>query len=460
MSTIAAAVPMSFGLWIHMLPLVRLLSTPPDTYVYLPSLPDKLGRPPAFWHTVWTIYRAQRCFVYIALWLFSLCYIVCMRRSARVVARVLCAVFGGMLLLNGVSDLTINVAISVSAGIPRAPWFFPAVAVQALLSVAIGAWMLLPSSRISAQVLFAKVGGRDVHSCPETALAAIIGYGSNLGECDPPALVDFALQTFEPVVLTVASLRQMGSALFASRDELQHARAHWRVGRRHTFALRSGWGWNKERVNPEASSSYVVMASADCYVVHSPEDDAIHKLDALCAWVGRFEAEHGRAPCVWLNSLCVDPSLSEIELLEHMPVYLARSERLLLLASTRGITHLRNAVECYVFRALGGPLSRMDVSIIGMAPVVRRSTQGIDDDVGISREYTSSVVSAFDTFHVMFTSTRGEVLHVRARLLRAVELVNVAYFNMIVRETVARVRAAVASPHMPVDGHSLIRHHH
>lgn len=426
-------------------PFLSITRTPPDEYSNTHVVYDKQRRSPAFWHAIWTTYLALRLFAFCALWLIGMCYIAYVRGSTRVVGHVCCGVFGVMMLLNGMSDVVFNIALSISAGILHAPWFWPPVVAQALVGVMIGIWMLRPTSSVSAQITFARMGGRGVHSGPEAALAAIIGYGSSLGECDPPALVDLAQHAFEPVEVSVTSLRRMGSVLFAPSDELQQARTHWTVRRRHTFSSHGIAGRDKMRVSPEASDQYVVPNVADCYVVHSPKDDASRKFDALCEWVGQFEAEHGRAPVIWLDSLCVDPSFSEVEIFEHMPVYLAQSKRLLLLVTNHGITHLRNAVECYVFRALGGFGSDIEVSIVGASPVrQRRSTSTrTGNDVGGVRAHASSAVSAFDTFHVMYTGTHGETAEMRSRLLYAVELVSVAEINKLVRDTMPSVKATV-----------------
>lgn len=437
-SFIYGSASMTLGMWQHVPALIILLKTPRDEFSNDLSLHDVQARPPAFWHAAWLAHYALRCITYCGV---GLAFIVCVRQSTRVLLRALCVTLGLKMLLQGMTDVLL-MALALSAGRARALWFWPLVSLQALLVMAFGIWLLAPASRITAQVLFARLGSRGLQSKPRTAIAGIIGYGSSTIEREPPSLVAAALQLFRPVELTVEALRGMGATLFASSDNLLRARAHWHVDRwRQTPQEEGTWflSSNKDsRVDKNRVKPSPELLAADCYVVHSPADNAGDKLEALIAWVGWFETEHGRPPRVWLSSLCVDPSLSRLELLEHMPVYLARSKQLLLLAGSHGVTHLWGAMECYVFRALGGHVDDIDVSIVGAPPVPRSL-----DDGNAARVYAGSVVSAFDTFHAMLTSADEEI-EVRSRLQYAIELVTVNNFNIVVREIMPRARASAA----------------
>jgi hypothetical protein len=97
--------------------------------------------------------------------------------------------------------------------------------------------------------------------------------------------------------------------------------------------------------------------------VHGKHDDPQAKLDALSGWVSEFESAHdGRSPSIYLGGVCAD--LSPVELLEHMPAYLARSERLLILAGPALPEQLWCAMECYAWVALGGSVEDVDVAIV------------------------------------------------------------------------------------------------
>jgi hypothetical protein len=147
---------------------------------------------------------------------------------------------------------------------------------------------------------------------------------------------------------------------------------------------------------------------ADAYVVHAAADH--HVSAELCSWAERFEAEEGRAPTVWLRQLCASRSLAPAELLAHLPCYLARSDRLLLLVSPETPLDLTVATTCYVWRVLGGRPSTVDAVLLASAS-------------------PTLTVDAFDTFHVMHTGvTDGDKLERAAateRLRSCVRLANV-----------------------------------
>lgn len=420
-----------------MLPrLVSALYGPP--YNRFAGLDVELGavgkQSAAFWEAAWTTHLALRILDHNVLWLLGLCLIFRARHSTRAIARTLCLLLGLTLQLQAFADVLL-ISLEIIAGLPRAPWFWPLVALQASIAFAVGVWISRPAARGSTQKLFARIGGRKAQSRPETALAPLLGYGSSLEVCEPLAVVADALQVFEPIELSVPALREMGEMLFAPAVELHRARAHW--------PLRS-WRPSASRQGRRPMEDCEEARAADCYVVYSPTDDASEKLHALCMWVARFETERGRPPRVWLSSLCNDPSLSRVELLEHMPTYIGRSERLLVLASSQGITHLWNAIECYVFLALGRRVEQIDVSVVAGQPqtdMSDASRRTLAD--AASNAHASSVVSALDTFHAMLTSMHDEDPEVCSRLLHAVDLVGVAHFNAVVRKTASRVRQYV-----------------
>ena len=171
--------------------------------------------------------------------------------------------------------------------------------------------------------------------------------------------------------------------------------------------------------------------SADVYVVHSAADDAQARLDALALWAEAFERAHGRAPAVWLGSASADLSLVATELLEHMPVYMARCRRLLVLAGARTPDLISSAVEVYAWFALGGRIEEVEVAIV--APDGR-------GDAG-SNAGLGAVVSAFDAFHAMY-SLADDDTEVARRLMAAIELAGVAQLNGVLRELLPLVMAA------------------
>jgi hypothetical protein len=165
------------------------------------------------------------------------------------------------------------------------------------------------------------------------------------------------------------------------------------------------------------------MASAEYYVVHGKHDDPQAKHDALAGWVSEFESAHdGRSPSIYLGGMCSD--LSPLELLAHMPAYLARSERLLVLAGPALPEQLWCAMECYAWVALGGCIENIEVVIVASTPASVRA-----------------VVSAFDAFHVMYSLSNDDT-DTRRRLMAAIELAGIAHFNATLRQLMPRVQAA------------------
>jgi len=253
----------------------------------------------------------------------------------------------------------------------------------------------------------------------ETFLAILLGYGTLL-ERDPKELVQEAARTFVPVIASEQYLRALGpTALFGSSEADDVAALRTRaVGRLMPRAP------HHARVEElDAATSPPPMASAECYVVQGKYDDPQAKLDALASWACEFEHAHnGRSPSICIGGM--SDILSPVELLEHMPVYIARSNRLLILAGPELPAQLWCAMECYTWFALGGRIEDVEVAIVGA-------------DAG----NISTVVSAFDAFHVMYSLSDGDSA-ARRRLMAATELAGIAAFNMTLRRLVPRVKEA------------------
>lgn len=402
---IVAPLFIAAGAWLFLPRLITTLASPSSAISEVQSASDPQGRSAAFFYYARMVHLILRLLIYCGLWLVGISVVGYVRHSPHAVVRTLCVLVGLTMVLQGCVDIYI-LALEASSNEERPQYFAPALAAAAAISMLFGTWMLLPAARVRTQMLFARMGGRGAYHNPETAIAALIGHGGVLEERDPPSLVAGAVDGFQPVDLTVALLRRMGPVLFSSPDdpELHRARSHWPVRPSHPALPESRRlaSFRKQRITDTIA---IPKKAADVYVVSSPVDDAAQKLDSLCAWVGKFEAEHRRPPRVWLGSLCIDPSLSRVELLEHMPTYLARSERLLLLAGSHGITHLWSAVEVFVFRQMGGLVHNIDVEIVG-APPVQYDSDGIVWNGNSIRLYADSVVSAFDTFHAMVCAPR------------------------------------------------------
>eukprot|EP00304_Pavlova_gyrans_P006070 CAMPEP_0206049134 /NCGR_PEP_ID=MMETSP1466-20131121/26043_1 /ASSEMBLY_ACC=CAM_ASM_001126 /TAXON_ID=44452 /ORGANISM="Pavlova gyrans, Strain CCMP608" /LENGTH=1171 /DNA_ID=CAMNT_0053424217 /DNA_START=35 /DNA_END=3550 /DNA_ORIENTATION=+ len=164
----------------------------------------------------------------------------------------------------------------------------------------------------------------------------------------------------------------------------------------------------------------------DVYVVHSPMDDAFAKARALHTYRQRFVEEHNRFPVIWLDTVCTNPSLRPFERLQHLPVYLSRSRRILALAGTHLVDSLQVVVELYAWTLVGGSLHDVDFAVLGGADEGQRA------------------IAAFDAFHVMWVDQATEgTQDTRTRLIRVVEMATVNGFNEVIRSYLPFVRGAV-----------------
>jgi len=315
------------------------------------------------------------------------------------------------------------------------PWLLAEIAVFSLVEMAIGIAMLSKNALPNGRALIGSIklgvrcqcGREEVGGGGEASLAPLLGFGT-LHEREPHGLVQEAGRAFVPVVASEHSLRALGpKALFGSADAEDivvtvrgASRATLRalqVDRTTPSALHPGGA------KPDATTSPPPMASAEYYVVHGRYDDPQTKLDTLAGWVSEFERAHdGRSPSLFIGGVCAD--LSPVELLEHMPVYIARSKRLLILAGPELPAQLWCAMECYTWFALGGRIEDVEVAIVAS-----------------DAANAGAAVSAFDAFHVMYSLSGGESC-TRRRLMAAVELAGIRRFNGTLRKLMPRVKDA------------------
>lgn len=148
------------------------------------------------------------------------------------------------------------------------------------------------------------------------------------------------------------------------------------------------------------------------------------KAAVLATWAARWEQRHGRTPILWMDLLCNDPSLQPHEHLQHMPAYLAKSRRLLLLAGPTVADRLWCTVELFCWFAVGGTLEGVHV-----LPIVE------------SEAASQMVAASFDTFAVM--ETRASREDDKLRMVHAVELAHISRFNDVVRSYLPVVRSAM-----------------
>ncbi|KAJ1636960.1 hypothetical protein T492DRAFT_956313 [Pavlovales sp. CCMP2436] len=304
------------------------------------------------------------------------------------------------------------------------PWLLAGIAATSLIELAIGCAMLSKNALLNGRALIFSIklgvrclcGSMEASGGGEASLAPLLGFGT-LREREPQELLHDAARAFVPLVASEQSLRALGpKALFGSAD------AEDDVLRRRLDVVSSRAGGHAMPAEQYAATSLPSMASADYYVVHGRNDDPQTKLDTLAGWVSEFQRAHGRSPSLFISGVCAN--LTPVELLEHMPVYIARSKKLLILAGPELPAQLWCAVECYTWFALGGRIEDVEVAIVGA------------DAANIG-----AVVSAFDAFHVMY-SLAGEETCTRRRLMATIEFAGITLFNGTLRELTLRVKEA------------------
>ena len=185
-------------------------------------------------------------------------------------------------------------------------------------------------------------------------------------------------------------------------------------------------------------SAPLVPAAADCFVVHaeagSPDEQGAIAA-ALREWARAFAQREGRLPTVWLDALSADPLLSPSEQLAHMPVYVARSARLLLLCGPSIVDSVRTVAQLYAWRASGGLMDRVECTLV--AP------RGTDDSARQAR--WRSTIAAFDTFHATDAQQLSSHADEARRIALAVEIGTIAHINETIRAFMTPVQRAAAA---------------
>jgi len=105
----------------------------------------------------------------------------------------------------------------------------------------------------------------------------------------------------------------------------------------------------------------------DAYVSHSWQDRSDEKWAALQGWRSRFKREHGREPRVWLDKFCTKQYDIDVSLMS-LPIHLAASERLLILAGETFVTRMWCVMEIFVFLAAVDDVSRLEIIVLGDDP--------------------------------------------------------------------------------------------
>ena len=122
-------------------------------------------------------------------------------------------------------------------------------------------------------------------------------------------------------------------------EDLQHARQHTGRDEGDMLALHSFPCRHLDEI--------------DAFVSHAWGDDFEQRYVALRAWATRFEMEHGRCPVIWLDKACINQASIE-DSIKCLPIFLAHSERLVVLGGPLWPTRLWCIIELFCFLRVGG----------------------------------------------------------------------------------------------------------
>jgi hypothetical protein len=178
-----------------------------------------------------------------------------------------------------------------------------------------------------------------------------------------------------------------------------------------------------------SSPAAVVAGRCDYYVVHSSSDSPHIKAAAISEWARRWTEREGRSPTVYIDEACGDPALTPAERVAHLPFYLARSRRLLVLAGPTLTAQLSAVIELYTWRVMAGALD--DTEVLPLAT---------------SGPLADRIVASFDAFHARHataSSHRADAAEENALFVRALELASVTTINEVVRSYLGRLNESL-----------------
>jgi hypothetical protein len=112
-----------------------------------------------------------------------------------------------------------------------------------------------------------------------------------------------------------------------------------------------------------------LLGDIDVFLSHSWHDDADAKWEAMQCWRASFMKLHGREPRCWIDKYCIDQTNIAQDLM-CLPIYLAGSQRLLILQGPTYLNRLWCIMELLVFVLMGGEIGSVTIRTV--------ETQGFD----------------------------------------------------------------------------------
>merc|ERR1711871_452718 len=115
------------------------------------------------------------------------------------------------------------------------------------------------------------------------------------------------------------------------------------------------------------------LGQIDAFVSHSWSDEPALKWAALQKWRCQFKDDNGgREPRLWIDKYCIDQTNID-ESLQCLPVYLAGSNKLLVLCGKTYLQRLWCLIEIFVFIEMGGQLANLEVHLL--SPEIRETVK-------------------------------------------------------------------------------------
>eukprot|EP00930_Biecheleria_cincta_P029350 TRINITY_DN20425_c0_g1_i1.p1 TRINITY_DN20425_c0_g1~~TRINITY_DN20425_c0_g1_i1.p1 ORF type:complete len:292 (+),score=42.34 TRINITY_DN20425_c0_g1_i1:86-877(+) len=134
------------------------------------------------------------------------------------------------------------------------------------------------------------------------------------------------------------------------------------------------------------------FTECDAFLSHSWHDDAELKWAALESWCEAFRCQHGRAPRIWLDKVCIDQTDIAADL-ECLPVFLAACQGILVICGHTYTSRLWCVLELFVY------FSIIDAEEDGFATTVLPLSRSADEIVGVVQSwqhFSASDCQCFD----------------------------------------------------------------
>ena len=210
------------------------------------------------------------------------------------------------------------------------------------------ALLLGPTARRCLRLFLTRLNGGSPEAQSASVISAFIASDSTGPKLSAKHFREFAMKNLRG--LSFDELRP---------EDLHHARQHTGRDEGDMLALHS---FPCRRLD-----------EIDAFVSHAWGDDYKQRYVALRGWAMQFELENGRWPVIWLDKACIDQASIE-DSIKCLPIFLAHSERLVVLGGPLWPTRLWCVIELFCFLRVGG-----DANAIVFLPLTGRDSVHLTD---------------------------------------------------------------------------------